>query len=379
MRKKDLVKTKYSGIYSYEVGVKKYHFYAHFMLDGTRYQYKNLTKLDSNVTTGKKADDKLDEIKSLLRKGEDPFDKNISKETIKDIILDLIEKKKPKYKEKSNDPYRRNLKLFFLKYVDPVIGHLKFQKVTDKHVDKILKSIDHLSKGRKLFLHILMFHEFENRFRARKIDYNPFFDIDYGQDKTKPSLDIRLNESLESVIKKLYKTTLELKTNQKLLFLISIMCARRVGEIHQLKFKNIKKSKEGLYYVSAEPEITKTGIYEKYPIPKEVIKLLPLEVLEEEYEETPLFNFCRNTIYTHYPKLLRETKISFNNDYSLSTHDHRRIFISLMVKKGFDSDMLDQCLSHKNKQDIKDIYMEVGFEKRTEIFNKYWKLIRSKS
>ena len=41
-----------------------------------------------------------------------------------------------------------------------------------------------------------------------------------------------------------------------------------------------------------------------------------------------------------------------------------------MVKKGFDSDMLDQCLSHKNKQEIKDVYLEVGFEKRTKIFNK---------
>ena len=99
-RKNNFVKTKYANIFSLEKPNGKKDYYANFMLNGITYQKKNLTKLFDSKTA-KKASEKLEEIKSELRKGKDPF-ASTSGDTVKDIVLADIAKKKPQNENKDN-------------------------------------------------------------------------------------------------------------------------------------------------------------------------------------------------------------------------------------------------------------------------------------
>jgi len=42
-------------------------------------------------------------------------------------------------------------------------------------------------------------------------------------------------------------------------------------------------------------------------------------------------------------------------------------------KKNYDYIAVDSCLSNSNNNK----YLEIGYEKRSEIFRKYWKILRS--
>ena len=268
----------------------------------------------------------------MIRKGEDPFGKNIKREIVRDIITDQIENKKPKHKDKDNSRYKESLKIFYDKYIDDIIGHLKFDKVTKTHVNKILKKIEHLSPERQVLLKVLLYNEFESRFRNREIIENPFYNLDFGKKTKKVKLDIRLNESLESVAKKLYFNIINSSYTTKLLLIINLMCARRVGEIYELVYADIKKDSDGKYFILAHPNITKTSIYEKYPLPNEVVELLPRDISEVKYAKKRLFDFHKNTIYANYNKLIEGSNIEINNNFKITSHDSRNIFISLLVK-----------------------------------------------
>ena len=135
MRKNVLEKTKYENIYTFETRSGENHFYLNFELQNKRYQRKNITRLFA-VNTLKQAKIKFEEIKTMIRKGEDPFSKNIKKEIVKNIIIEQIANKKPKYEGKDNTKYKKSLEIFYNKYIDDTIGHLKFEKVTKRHVCK---------------------------------------------------------------------------------------------------------------------------------------------------------------------------------------------------------------------------------------------------
>jgi integrase len=375
MRRNELIKTKYDNIYTFESKSGETQYFLSFELNSKRYQRKNITKL-FGVNTITKAKAKLEEIKTLIRSNEDPFSKNITKETVKEIIKEQIANKKAKYAGKDNSKYKESLNIFYDKYIDDVIGHLKFSKIATKHIKKILKNIEHLSNDRQGLLKVILYNEFEVRFRNKEILENPLYSIEFGKKSKKEKLDIRLNESLEEVVQKLYKTIIESDYRTKLLLLINLMCARRIGEVYELTYGDIKKDDKGNFYILAHPHITKTSIYEKYPIPSEVIELLPDDIFNKGSVKKRLFDFHKNTIYLNYKKLIEKSKIDFNNDFKITTHDSRNIFITLLVKEGFDSELVDACLSH-SKSDTKNIYLEVEYEKRREIFEEYWKIIRS--
>jgi hypothetical protein len=145
-----------------------------------------------------------------------------------------------------------------------------------------------------------------------------------------------------------------------------------------LRYADIKKDSNGDYFVLAHPHITKTAIYEKYPLPSEVVVLLPDDILDSKLADKKIFNFHKNTIYLHYNKLIANSDMQFNNNFGITTHDHRNIFVSILVKNGFDSELADACLSHSNSK-IKNLYLEVGYEKRSEIFKEYWKILKSET
>ena len=371
-RKNNFEKTKYRNIFSLKNANDRAEYYANFMLDGVSYQKKNFSKL-FGCTTAKQASDTLEEVKTELRKGNDPFSRANGLK-VKDIVLKSIRDRKS---DKDNTRYKKSLTSFYNLYIHPVIGHLKLDKVNDNHVKKILESIDDLSKTRKLSLNVLMFKIFEDEFRKGNIRSNPFYNLDYGTHNPKASFDIRLNEPMEEVAKKLYRAVLEFPSKHKLILMMSIMLARRMGELHALKCSHIKQYTNGEYYVLATKDITKTGIEEKYPLPQEVIELLPSDILNKEYENEALFPFCYSGIYGKWNQLLKDANIELNSGHKLTSHDNRYLFLSILSAHGIDSDLVDRCLSHNNVKNIKQIYLDVGYEKRKEIFETWWGFLRS--
>jgi len=233
----------------------------------------------------------------MIRSDEDLFSSNITKVTLKDVISDQIANKKPKYEGKDNSKYKKSLENFYYKYIDAVIGHLKFSKVTKKHVNKIMKNIEHLSSDRQGLLNVILYKEFETRFRNKEINENLLYGIEFGKKNKKEKLDIRVNESLEQVAQKLYKSLLKSNYRTKLILLINLMCARRIGEIYELTYADIKKDTNNNYFVLAHPHITKTGIHEKYLLPKEAVELLPEDIHEIKSAKLREIKFHKNTIY----------------------------------------------------------------------------------
>ena len=370
-RKNNFEKTKYKNIVSLKNAAGKTHYYANFMLDGISYQKKNLTKL-FNATTPKQASDILEQVKSDLRQNKNPF--NGSNEgKVKDIILKSISDRKPVGK---SSEYKKSLEGFYYNYIDPIIGHLFLDKVNDKHVEKIMKSLEGYRKEYKQNVQILMFRIFEKEFRKGNIKHNPFYDLDYGLHKDKEDFDIRLNEPIEDVAKKLYMTAQEYNPKYRLFLLMTIMLARRVGEIHKLKAGNIKQSKkDGDWYILAKNDITKTKIDEKYPLPDEIVNMLPKDILNEEYEDERLFNFSSAGIPLHWNKLVKEAKIDINKGYTLTSHDSRKMFLSILSYNNVDTDIADRCISHR-KKGIKGVYLDVPYRVRKEIFEKWWDFLR---
>jgi integrase len=240
-----------------------------------------------------------------------------------------------------------------------------------------LESLDGLSKTRKLSLNVLMFKLFEDEFRKGNIRSNPFYNLDYGTHNSKASFDIRLNEPMENVAKKLYHTVLEFPIKHRLILMMSIMLARRMGELHALKCSHVKKYENGEYYVLATKDITKTKIEEKYPLPREIIELLPWNIFDDEYKNEPLFSFCSSGIYGKWKELIKNADIQLNEGHKLTTHDNRYLFLSILSSHGLDSDLVDRCLSHNNTKNIKQIYLDVNYEKRKEIFETWWNFLRS--
>jgi hypothetical protein len=59
------------------------------------------------------------------------------------------------------------------------------KKVQRKHALQILGSIEDNTKSFKLILNVLMFKIFEDEFKARRIDTNQFYELDYGTHKPK--------------------------------------------------------------------------------------------------------------------------------------------------------------------------------------------------
>lgn len=371
-RKYDFEKTKYPGIYSLKTVNGLTEYYANFMLLGKSYQKRNLTKMFGD-TTAKQAKDRLEEIKSEIRKGNEPFS-NSGSNKVKDIVLKSIEDKKTKEGSK----YKKNLTSFYNLYIDKHIGKLKMENVKESDVQKILNSIEGHSKSHKLNLRVLMYQLFEDYFRAGKITTNPFYKLDYGKDTGKANFDTRLNEPMEDVAKKLYKTIFELTGPHRLLFLFSIMMVRRIGEVHKLKFGHIKQDNNGEWYVIATPDITKTEITEKYPLPTEIIEVLPSEVLEEEYENENLFSFCYSGIFKKWNEMAKKADIKLHKGHSFTSHDNRHLFLSILsTSLGVSMDLADRCISHNEQDKTGDIYFQVPYPKRKEVFEKWWDFLRN--
>ena len=106
--------------------------------------------------------------------------------------------------------------------------------------------------------------------------------------------------------------------------------------------------------------------------------LLPENILDEEYQEEQLFKFAYSGMFLKQSQLIKKADIQLNKGHKITSHDNRYLFVSILVSLGVDSDLADRCLSHNNKKNIKQIYLDIPFSKRKDIFEKWWSFLRSK-
>ncbi len=373
----EIAKDKYGNnvknIYTLINASGRVEYYANFMLNGKSYQKKNLTKM-FNAKTIKKAEEALEDIKSDIRSGKDPFSANRGHK-VREIILETIKNKKPIIAGKDNSQYKKNLESFYNLWVDQPIGHLKLGKVTKEDARKILDNLEGNSKSHKTILRTLVYKVFEDAVQEERIPSNPFYGLDYGTDKPVQELDDRFDISIKKIARKIYIASLDYDMSHRLIFLLSIMTARRIGELHELKFSHINKDEKGNWYVRTTFDITKTGIEEKYPLPEEVVELLPSDILDPEFQNEQLFNFCFSGIFLKYTKMLKQENLNYSGNKKLTPHDNRKLFVSIMTSKGVDSSLADRCISH-TKKTVQNIYYRPAYKTRKKVFKQWWKFLR---
>ena len=97
---------------------------------------------------------------------------------------------------------------------------------------------------------------------------------------------------------------------------------------------------------------------------------------EEEYKNAPLFDFSMSSILLNWNKLVEEAKIDINEGYTLTSHDNRKLFLTILSEKGQDTDLTDRCLSHNQGIGMKNTYLDVSYQVRQAIFEDWWNFLR---
>ncbi len=366
-RKNKLKNTRYPSIKELEMADSSKNYIAIFSHNGTRYGERNLTKL-FGVRTAKQAFEQLQEIKSELSKGVDVF--GTKSEKVDDLVYKYLATRSENYKKTSTFAYN--------KHIQPIIGHLMINKVTKQHLLTIKNNMEKLGLSPSTIkkAKTILTPVFKEAFNDEVIKRNVLDQVSMGGSTVKPALTDRLNEPLISAIRKIYKSALKQDDDYNAMFLISIMCARRSGEILQLRYEDIV---DGIVNVRAETTKTYKGyhpdvIVEKYPLPKEVLEII--------YTGTgDVFKHYKRTYSDKYAEMIDlGTKLKLKplaKDYPIRSHDNRNFIISLQSKKYGRDFVGTACLSHTNKiADINARYHSIEFNDVVEVFEDYWEKLR---
>lgn len=366
-----LKKTKYSNIYELEMANGEINYIANFSYLRKRYSDKNLTKM-YGVRTAKKASEKLADIKSALSEKIDVFGNKSDK--IEYLVKEYLSNKSSEYKKNSLATYN--------KHIHPVIGHLKINKVNKEHLETIKSNMQKLGlspntmKKPKIILNPI----FKDAFLNEVIRRNVVELVTFGKDIPKLSLTDRINEPLIDAIRKIYNTALNEPSDYSALFLTSIMCTRRLGEILHITYGDIDNG-----VVNVRAETTKTfkkkhhpkAIVEKYPLPKEVLDRIGTGLDTEK-----VFKHYNRTYMDKYAEMI-DNRCDLDlkptaKEYPIRSHENRSFIMSIQGKE-FGRDLVGgACLSHRNRSsDINARYDSIEYEYVKKIYENYWTKLRA--
>lgn len=378
-RKHQLKATGYKCIFEAETLTGEKHFFARFSYNGVRYADINLNKKwNSNIKTAKQASEALVLIKHDLSKGIDAFEDKSSK--IEDLVL--------KYLSERSESYRYSNTYFYYKHIHKTIGHKYITKVTKADFDKIKEQMKEsgiasstMKKAKQLLSPI-----FKEAFQDEVIRRNILENYVFGSDGKKASLQNRINEDLEVAIRRIYNKALEEEDDYAALFLMSIMCARRLGEITAIEYRDIK---DGVVNVRAITTKTKKqdiekgklhqdDIVEQYKLPKEVRK----RIGEERDTREKVFFHDYRTYLDKYADFidnkceLKVAKDENGNDYKIRSHDNRNFIMSILGRKVGRDTVGYMCLSHSDGSNMNERYDSIELKERMKVYKKYWKILR---
>jgi integrase len=151
----------------------------------------------------------------------------------------------------------------------------------------------------------------------------------------------------------------------RLFFLLAVSTARRTEELLRLKMSDIDIEKRAIF---ARSETTKNAEGDIYPIPSEVVALLPAR------KTGLLFSSVDANAYgKHFSRMLSNADLPMKEGKRLTGHDRRKLFASIMTREIGDSDVVDALISHKDSMKMR--YVEFSLEDRRKIFSRYWELI----
>ncbi len=389
-RKHEPLKTKYQNIFEIIASNSKKEYLARWTQQGRQYYFKNLTKKFGS-TTAKQASTKLEEIKILIAKGEDPFEKNDDTDRLKkirDIVLDEIRTRR------ASDDYRYNQEVSFLKHLDPLIGNMRLEDLTIKVI------VDVFSKLQKTQGNATI----ENLKKALRptldyaadeglIDKNPFDAIRVkkvtktSRRNNKAPLKHRLlgsdNNRFLDTARAIYNGALHFEKNLErvyeteipdrefqLVFLIVTMTGRRRGEVLAIRYEDITSYGT----VKTSIETTKESVWEEYPLPQEVIDLL-----EPEGKGRIVPNITVSSYAKYIRKFIAKLDLPIHNDAKMTGHDSRNLFLTIMSKETKNPFLCDSALSHSDKKyEMLRTYYEPDISDYRELFEHYWDLLRGK-
>ncbi|MDF1875005.1 tyrosine-type recombinase/integrase [Sulfurimonas sp. SAG-AH-194-I05] len=370
-----LEKTSKPNIYKIEKSKTDIEYLATFTIKGRRFIEKNLTSL-YGVTTIKSAVSKLEKLKTMIREGEDPFfELEKSDISFRDMVIEELENRD------IAETTRRSQLTSFKKNGYPLFKNLHIEEIDISSLEKILKKLSEtVNHDVLIIIKKAISPTLNSSFEKGIIPINPLNtktikDIK-GTITSKDPLSHRLNAPLN---KNIYKDTIRLMyksindftnigtipTNEiKLSLLWALMTARRRSEILKVEYKDIIGN-----VVKTRSETTKTKVNEFYPLPIEIIELL------DKNGKGKVFKNVSSNVYSKYmKKCIKDAGIDTN---SISGHDTRNLFLTIMSKKTKNPFLCDMCLSH-NKKDYKMLikYYTPDLEDFRKVFNSYWKIMR---
>lgn len=372
-RKNKLTSTNYRGVK--EVlnlqGTKDY--IVSFTYKGFRINEKNFTKL-FNCKTAKQAYEKSIIIKEQISNGEDPFSSGTSK------IDSLV----PAYLDTRSVEYRKNSLATYNKWIKPVIGHKFIDKVTEEDLIKIRTSMEQqgLKESTIKKIRNILSPVFIKALRKGQIKVDVIKLVPMGRHLVKPRLEERLNGSLEENIKKIFNAIKVLEEDKndeeyKAIFLISLMCARRLGEILLIEYEDII---DGIVHVRGST--TKTfksegeNVVERYPLPREVLK-----IINKNKGTGLIFKHRARSCMDKYREMIEnECKLDYKKrgkEFPIRTHDNRHFIMSLCSEKFGSNNVGQLALSHREKNNMNDVYLTVEYKRVEKLYKYYWKLLRN--
>jgi integrase len=371
-RTNKLIKTKYASISQSKMENGEVNYFTFFSHNGKRYGEKNLTKL-FGITTAKSAFDKLNEIKIELSKGVDVFSRKSNK--IDDLIVQYLSTK--------DEAYKRNSTATYNKHIKPVIGHLKIDIVKKEHILKIISNMEKLKLSSNTIkkIKVILNPIFKEAYQDEVIQRNILEKASFGKDIPKPLLTDRILEPLLEAVKKIYAVALSEDRNYASLFLISIMCGRRIGEIIEIKYNDIIDG-----YVNVRASTTKTykkdrhisSIIEKYPLPLEVLERID----KENNSNEKVFKHYKRRYLDKYKKMI-DTKCDLKlknlaNEYPIRSHDNRNFIMSILSREFGREVIGSVCLSHSSRSsNMNERYDVIEDKDKMKIYESYWNKLRN--
>lgn len=344
-----------------------------FKYEGKIYPVKNFTKL-YGCKTQNEANKKLQEIKILISKGQNPFIKSENN-------LDEIFKKKVEVKRLDKswaETTISNYELFYALELKKTLGHKKLNKITYEDLKNIIESKDFIVKKSvwKNRLKQILNPIFKDSMKQGLIFVNPCDNIEHFKieepeklsDKTIDDNILFLSQEIYKAISKYPCKTKSDKPEYECYLYLVLMTGRRIGELCQL-------TKEDCYLIHKKiispKEITKTKKEFDFPIPDECIEYI------KTIKTGLLFpNIERGSVYLMFQRLLKYTNIDLRKGKILTVHNTRDLLLNNLIENGVDSRLADFCLDHKIKGTINH-YISFTFKQKKEAFEKYWSLVRN--
>ncbi len=388
-RKNKPEKTKYNNIYEVTTAEGKKEFLATWTQHGRQYPQKNLSNL-FGCTTAKQASNKLDELKVLINKGEEPFKKEdiYEAKTISELVLDEIRSRN------AGEDYRYTQEKIYLKHLNPTIGHLTLEELDIQILHKLFTELKKsnkpsgISNMKKTIRPTLDYAVDEklltsNPLNAKRVKKLTKMPKSSGKAPLKHRISGKDNIRFLSTMQALYNKALTFRKEDylkikspddsldnefQIAYLMVSMTARRRSEILSINYNDITDYGT----VKSYPDITKTDVWDEYPLPREV-----LERLDENGTGKIVPRISKKTYSTYMRLLIDSLDIHIHHDMKLDGHDTRHLFLTIMSKETKNPFLCDSALSHSAKEyKMLLTYYEPDINDYSELFDWYWDLLR---